>query len=213
MRLRAHAQKRRGTGGAGPVQPDRAVRRHHLPVREEGHPREHLQHDERPVQLLQPRHQRPGDHHQRAGPARGDRQQDVLPQVGPLPGPLRRGIQPHPQRQDARRRLQPQEAPLPHLHHRGGGYRLRDPEAGAHAQRLRPGPRQDQEQGRAHRRTREAQGHQGPAEPVGRLRVRLGQFVPVPHRAHGRLRRPPCPWTSGQTDEATLSRPTTPGAA
>ena len=54
------ARERGRPGSARPLQPDGAVRRHHLPVRQKGHPREHLQHHERALQLLQPGHQRPG---------------------------------------------------------------------------------------------------------------------------------------------------------
>ena len=47
---------------------------------------------------------------------RGDRQEALLRGVRPRHGEVRQGVQPDPQRQDARRGLEPHATPLPHLH-------------------------------------------------------------------------------------------------
>lgn len=178
-RLRRHVQGRHRPGDARGVQPDGRVLRHQLPVRAQGGARDGLHRDELAVQLLPGGLPRAAPGSERAHPRRRGRPQGLLRARGARHRRARRRVQPDPQRQDARGRLEPRAPPLPDLRRGRRRRRRRGAQARAH-----PGRRGAD--ARAHtllvarpRRRREARALQGQLRPGSRFEFSWDKLSPT----------------------------------
>ncbi len=125
---------------------------------------------------------------ERAHPRRRGRPQGLLRARRARHRRARRRVQPHPQRQDARGRLEPRAPPLPDLRRGRRRRRRRGAQARAHTRRRGADARAHTLLVARPRRRREARALAGAAAPGVALRVLLGQIVPDVGRAHEGLR-------------------------
>ena len=184
-------------GGARTLLADGVILRRELPVRPAGGPGGHLLRLLPALRLVRGGHVAAALRRQHADPRRGGRQPRVLRRLRPRNGALRAGVQPHPQRQDARGGLQPRAHPHDHLRGRRPRRRGRRADARARARQRRRGPLARPLRGGAARRRGAPARHQRPAPAGTAARVRLvdgGAHDGTPHegpRLPGRDRAPP----------------------
>ena len=191
-RLRRHVRRRDRAGRGGPLQPDHRVRGHQLPVRARGEPAVGVRGDERALRLLRLGDLRAAHHNQHAHTRARDRPQALLREERPARRRVRRGVQPHPQRQDARGGLQPRAPPLSHLPRGGRRPRRRRAQARPSPRRLHADARPHPLRGAHARRGRAPRARPVAAAAESGVRLLVGQTVPAkrashqgPHRALG----------------------------